>query len=76
MASSEFFGRESSKAREDGDGISRIILFAGPDFTGDSQTIMESITNARGILGEGKKIASFVIQGNPWLFYPEEQMKV
>ena len=71
-----FFGRDSSATREDGDGISRIILYDGPGFTGGSQTIMESITNARSILGEGKKIASFVIQGNPWLFYPEENMKV
>ena len=71
-----FFGRDSSTTREDGDGISRIILYDRPDFSGESLTIMESVSNARSLLGEGKKISSFVIQGNPWLFYPEEQMKV
>ena len=60
----------------DGDGISRIIIYDGPDFTGDSKVIMESVSNSGSILGAGKKIKSIVIQGNPWLFYADEQMKV
>ena len=60
----------------DGDGISRLTLYDGPDFTGSSKVIMESVSSAGNILGAGKKIQSMVIQGNPWLIYPEEQMKV
>ena len=48
---------------------------ACPDFGGDSKTFMESAANASSTL-EGHKIASFIIQGNPWIFYPEENMKV
>ena len=59
----------------DGDGISRIIVYTCPDFGGDSKTFMESAANASSTL-EGNKIASFIIQGNPWIFYPEENMKV
>ena len=71
-----YFGREASAAGNDGDGISRITLFTGPDFTGDSKTFMESTANAKGILGDGKKINSMIVQGNPWVFFPDENMKV
>ena len=60
----------------DGDGIGRLILYDGVDFTGESKTIMESLPTAIDILGGGKKIQSVVVKGNPWLVYPEEQMKV
>ena len=60
----------------DGDGIGRLILYDGVDFTGESKTIMESLPTAIDILGGGKKIQSIVVKGNPWLVYPEEQMKV
>ena len=74
-----FFGRDSrsvSTVRDDGDGISRLMVYDSPEFSGDSKTIMESTANAANILGTGKKIASLVVQGNPWIFFPEENMKV
>ena len=64
-----------ANGNSDGDGISRIIVYTCPDFGGDSKTFMESAANASSTL-EGNKIASFIIQGNPWIFYPEENMKV
>ena len=64
-----------ANGNSDGDGISRIIVYTFADFGGDSKTFMESAANASSIL-EGNKIASFIIQGNPWIFYPEENMKV
>ena len=60
----------------DGDGISRIIVYSGPDFSGESKTIVESVPNVGSVIGSGNKIESMVVQGNPWLFFPEEQMKV
>ena len=71
-----YFGREASVAGNDGDGISRLTLYTGPDFSGESKTIMESSPSAKSILGEGKKINSMVVQGNPWVFFPDENMKV
>ena len=71
-----YFGRESSVAGSDGDGISRITIYSLPDFNGDSQTFMDSSPNAKSILGEGSKISSMIVQGNPWVFYPDENMKV
>ena len=71
-----YFGRESSVAGSDGDGISRITFYSLPNFSGDSKTCMDSSPNAKSILGEGTKICSMVVQGNPWVFYPEENMKV
>ena len=60
----------------DGDGISRIIVYSGPGFSGESKTIVESVPNVGSVIGSGNKIESMVVQGNPWLFFPEEQMKV
>ena len=71
-----YFGREASVAGNDGDGISRLTLYSGPDFSGESKTIMESSPSAKSILGDGKKISSMVVQGNPWVFFPDENMKV
>ena len=71
-----YFGRESSVAGSDGDGISRITFYSLPNFSGDSKICVDSSPNAKSILGEGTKICSMVVQGNPWVFYPEENMKV
>ena len=62
-----------AKANGTGDGISRIMFYPQPDFGGDPQLFMETNPTLKKTL---KSLGSVVVQGNPWLLYPEEGLKV
>jgi len=57
-----------------GTGDGNLVLYSGPDFSGDSKKFSESDSTLKQTWG--KTIKSMIIEGNPWSFYPEEGMKV
>lgn len=61
--------------KQAGDGTGKLVLYTQRDFSGDSHTFTASQAKINESPWKGKSIGSVVIQGNPWLMYPEESMK-
>ena len=58
-----------------GNGEGNLTLFSEPKFSGDSKKLTDSDISLKLSWGS-KPIKSLIIEGNPWSFYPEENMKV
>jgi hypothetical protein len=58
-----------------GNGEGNLTLYSKPNFGGDSKKLTDSDIGLKLSWGS-KPIKSLVIEGNPWSFYPEENMKV
>ena len=65
------FAKLSSSANN----VNKLTIYSGEDFTGDSKVYSE---NDKDMQKNGWKvpIKSLIVQGNPWVIYPELQYKV
>ena len=54
----------------------KLTVYSDLAFKGDSHTFTESSNKINESPWKGKIVKSLIIQGNPWLFYPEEHQKV
>ena len=65
-----------SNLKQAGDGVGKLIVYTGADFSGDEHTFKENAGKIHETPWKGKTIGSVIVQGNPWLFYPEDMYKV
>jgi hypothetical protein len=68
--------KKFSSLKQAGDGNGKLIVYSSPDFQGDEHTFKDNVPKVGECPWKGKTIGSVIIQGNPWLFYPEEVSKV
>ena len=68
--------KKNSSLRKDGEGLGKITIFTSPNFQGDQQTFDQTVSKINESPWKGKSIGSLIIQGNPWMLYTEEGMKV
>jgi len=64
--------KAAAAASTTGDG--HLVLYSELNFNGDSKKLTDSEISLKSCWG--KPIKSLIIEGNPWSFYPEENMKV
>ena len=54
----------------------KLIVYSDPNFQGEEHTFLDTVSKIHESPWKGKSVKSLVIRGNPWLFYPEELLKV
>ena len=68
--------KKNSSLRQEGESLGKITLFTSPNFQGDQHTFGDTVTKINESPWKGKSIGSLIIQGNPWMLYTEDGMKV
>ena len=64
-----------SQKNPPGNGEGNLTVFSSTNFGGDKKNFTDSDICLKMSWGS-KPIKSIIIEGNPWNFYPEENMKV
>ena len=54
----------------------KLIVYSEPNYQGEEHTFKDTAGKINETPWKGKSVKSLIVQGNPWLFYPEELCKV
>ena len=68
--------KKFANLKQAGGETGKLVVFTQANFQGEQHSFADSVAKINECPWKGKSIGSVIIQGNPWLFYPEELMKV
>ena len=54
----------------------KLLVYTDSNFKGEEHTFTDTAGKIVETPWKGKSVKSLIVQGNPWLFYPEELCKV
>ena len=74
--SSEMKKSSASVLKSVGGDSGKLLVYSEPNYQGEEHTFKDTAGKINETPWKGKSVKSLIVQGNPWLFYPDELCKV